>query len=170
MNELFKKAIIAAAMATSLFMVGLQTVPVALAQTAPADVGNAGTANPDPTKGGSTFQLVSCTGVVDPRTGQGVPCDYNQVVFTASRIISFVLYITIPIVLGIILYTGFTYLTANGDSGKIANAKKMLKPIAIGVFFILAAYLIVYKLILGNLLAGNVGDVSKSTIIGAGGN
>jgi len=119
----------------------------------------------------STFQLVTCAGVDDPRTTdkKEVECDYNQAIATFSRIISFVLYLLIPIVLGMILWIGWTYLTANGDSGKLAHAKDMIKPLLLGIFFIFAAYLIVYKLILGNLLADKVGDINKTDIINTGG-
>ncbi len=127
----------------------------------PAD---SGAQNPD-----NQFQLVSCTGVVDPRTGKGVECDYNQAIITFSRIIRFVLYLLIPIILGMILWIGWTYLTANGDSGKLAHAKDMIKPLLLGIFFIFSAYLIVYKLILGNLLADKVGDINKTDIINTGG-
>jgi hypothetical protein len=128
--------------------------------------GGKGSANPRE----SGFQLVSCTGVVDPRTGQGVECDYSQLIYTATRILRFVLYILSFIVLGMILYTGWQYLTAGGDSKKLGDAKKMVMPIVIGIFFIFAAYLIVYQVILKYLLAEEIGDVKKSDIINAGGN
>lgn len=118
----------------------------------------------------SNFQIVTCTGVVDPRTGKGVECNYNQLIMTISRIIQYVLYLLIPILLGMILWVGWSYITANGDPKKLADAKSMIKPVLLGVFFIFSAYLIVYKLILGNLLAPTIGDINKEDIINTGGN
>lgn len=128
--------------------------------------GGTGADNPRATN----FQIVSCTGVIDPRTNKGVVCDYAQLIATFARIISYVLYLLVPILIGMILYVGWTYITANGDVGKLAHAKDMMAPIAIGVFFVFAAYVIVYKFILGNLLADSVGEIKKTDIIGTGGN
>ena len=128
----------------------------------PQDVGRTGTFTGTDDPSSSSFQLVSCTGVVDPRTGKGVECTYNHLVETFERVIKFVLYIMIPIVLGMIIYVGFTYLTAGGDSGKLAKAKSMIVPILLGLFFILAAWLIVFTL-LDFLLANKIGDIDKSS-------
>lgn len=84
----------------------------------------------------SNFQIVPCDGVK-------VPCDFKAVVATFQRILTFLLYLSIPLVVGIILYTGFKYLTAGGDAYKLEEAKKMLIPVAIGIFWVLAAWLVV---------------------------
>lgn len=132
------------------------------------DTGNKGSGDPK----APTFQIVSCNGVDDPRTTNvvEVECTYNQLIMTISRIIQYVLYLLIPILLGMILWIGWSYITANGDSKKLADAKSMIKPVLLGIFFIFSAYLIVYKLILGNLLAPTIGDVKKEDIINTGGN
>jgi hypothetical protein len=116
----------------------------------------------------SDFQLVSCQGVDDPRTTQihETECNYQQFINTVSRLIQFALFILIPIVLGMILYIGFKYLTANGDSGKLADAKRMIVPLLIGMFLIFTAWLIVYTF-LNFILADNVSGVQKSTIVPA---
>lgn len=92
-----------------------------------------------------TFQLVPCKGVDDPRTGATeTECTYQSLILMVSRIIQFVLYLLIPIVLGMIVYIGFKFLTASGDSGKLADAKRMIKPLLIGIVLIFAAWLVVY--------------------------
>jgi hypothetical protein len=63
-----------------------------------------------------------------------------------------------------ILYTGFKYITANGDPGKLADAKKMLIPVVLGMFWVFAAYLVVYT-VLDNLVADEIGGVPKKDII-----
>jgi hypothetical protein len=122
--------------------------------------GTTGTVN-DPTN--SKFQLVTCTGVKE--NPNDLPeCNYEQLIATASRILTFVLYMLIPIVLGMILFVGFKYITANGDSGKLADAKRMIIPLLTGIFFIFAAWLIVYTL-LNYLLAQDVSGIDKSKIV-----
>lgn len=55
----------------------------------------------------------------------------------------------------VIAYAGFLYLTSQGNPGQLSKAKDVLQKIAIGIFFILAAWLIV-RLIATTLLNGNV--------------
>jgi hypothetical protein len=124
-----------------------------------------GVGSGDPTSSG--FQIVSCTGVVDPRTGTGVECNYSQFIITFKRVVQFVLYLLIPIVLVMIIYTGFKYMTAQGDSGKLADAKRMFVPILIGLVCIFGAWLIVYTF-LDYILALKIGEVNKSDIVPAG--
>ena len=84
----------------------------------------------------SNFQLIPCDGVK-------VPCNFVAFVATFNRILKFLLYMSIPLVVGIILYTGFQYLRAGGDAHKLEEVKKMLVPVAIGIFWVLASWLVV---------------------------
>jgi hypothetical protein len=68
-----------------------------------------------------------------------------------------------------ILFTGFKFLTAGSEPAKLEKAKSMLKPLIIGIILMMSAYVIVYKFILGNLLADQVGGISKTDIINSGG-
>lgn len=117
------------------------------------------------------FQLVSCHPTV-VKDANGVPsqtlandCDYAQLVYTFQRIVNFALYLISPIVLVMIMYSGFKYITAGGDANIIADAKRMFRPLLIGVILILGAWLIIHT-ILDKLLADNVGSMSKSQILG----
>jgi len=117
----------------------------------------------DPTS--SIFQLVTCSGVDDPRTeGIEKECNYEQLIAMVSRLIKFALYILIPIVLGMILFIGFKYLTANGDSGKLADAKRMITPLFIGIILIFAAWLIVYTFLDKILIDGLRKDIIPAGI------
>ncbi len=117
------------------------------------------------------FQIVSCRGIDDTRTGKDdaqPDCDYKQLVATVSRLIQFALYILIPIVLGMIIYIGFKYLTSGGDSAKLADAKRMITPLLIGMLLIFSAWLIVYTF-LNKLLTDNVSEnIKKSDIVPSG--
>ncbi|MDP1625198.1 MAG: pilin [bacterium] len=88
-------------------------------------------------------------------------CEYKHVLILANRIVNFLLYLAIPLALGMIMWIAFTYLTANGDSGKVAKAKSMLMPFIIGLFWILAAFVVV-KAFLGYFLADNIGGSQSS--------
>lgn len=115
----------------------------------------------------SDFQLVPCTGVVktDAKGNiTGKECDFADLLVLARRIIQFALYLITPIVIGMILYTGFKYMTAAGDARLIEDAKRMFKPIIIGVIMIFAAWVTVYT-VLNKLLAPMIGDIPKADIV-----
>jgi hypothetical protein len=100
----------------------------------------------------ANFQIVPCDGV-------DVPCDFKALVATFNRILKFLLYLSIPLVVGIILYTGFEFLTAGGDAMKLEKAKKMLIPVAIGIFWVLASWLVV-----NTILKTFLSDTTKAAL------
>ena len=111
------------------------------------------------------FQIVPCDGVENPATKEKeIVCDFDMLIIGVNRIIKFLLFLSIPLVGGMILYMGFKYLTANGDPGKLASAKKMFVPVALGLFWVLAAYIVVYT-ILDKLVADRIGDKDKKDVI-----
>jgi hypothetical protein len=119
----------------------------------------------DPTN--DKFQIVTCSGVDDPRTPDVVEkeCDLTQLVIMARRVIQFVLFALTPIVIGMIVFTGFKYMTAHGDANLIADAKRMITPILIGIILIFSAWVLVYT-VLDKLLADKLGpDINKSDIV-----
>jgi hypothetical protein len=161
----YKKILVAGAMFVVLSAFAAPVLP-AFAQITPEDPKD------------SSFQLVPCDGFKKPVMVNGQvqmngseivyeqgskECDFNQLFVLANRIMKFLLYFSIPLVLGIIMYTAFKYLTANGDPGKLADAKKMLVPVALGLFWILAAYLIVYTF-LDKVLDDSAGNATKGIL------
>ncbi|MFA6158265.1 MAG: hypothetical protein WC763_01405 [Candidatus Paceibacterota bacterium] len=129
------------------------TVPiVAFAETATAVGGSA-----DPKQ--ADFQIVPCTGVAqkdaDGNVISGRDCDFNALIEMANRIIKFLLYLSIPVVLAIIMYTAFLYLMSNGNPAKLEKAKHMFRYVAIGLIWILISFILVYT-VLDNLLAGQI--------------
>ncbi len=116
---------------------------------------------------GNNFQIVSCAPTYDP-TNPGTlknDCNFDQLVTTVYRLIVYVMYIIIPIMGAMLIFVGFKYMTAGGDANLVGDAKRMLKPLLIGIFLIFAAWLIVHT-ILDKLLAANIGGISKTNIIG----
>jgi len=108
------------------------------------------------------FQLVPCNGV-KTADGTGNECDFNQLIILANRVIKFLLYLAIPLTTGMILYTGWLYLTANGDTGQLEKAKKMFVPVIIGLFWIGASYILIYTVI-DQFLNPNLSATSKNAI------
>lgn len=149
------------------FTFALSLLPVFTYAQATAADGGVGSSNPKeqdnsakPDKG--SFQLVSCQGIDDPRTKEvEVECDYRQLIATANRLIQFVLWLLSPIVVGMMVWTGFKYMTAGGDANMIADAKRMFTPILLGIFFIMAGWLLVYT-VLDKLLADQVSGTGNA--------
>lgn len=64
-----------------------------------------------------------------------------------GRIIQFFLGFLAIIFVAMLIYAGFLYLTAGGDSGKASKAKDMIRNAIIGVIIVLAAYAITVTVI-----------------------
>jgi len=128
---------------------------LSLATPALAQVDTTGAGSADPKD--KTFQLVPCTGVTKTVDGKtvGKECDFNSLIEMANRIIKFLLYLSIPFILGIIIYTAFMYLTSNGSEVKLTKAKHMFKYVVIGLIWILVSFILVYT-VLDRLLADDI--------------
>lgn len=77
-----------------------------------------------------------------------IPCTNKCTVTDIFRLINklisfFFTTILIPIIIIMIMYAGFQYITAQGNSGKIANLKKLTLNIVKGLGLMLGAWLIV---------------------------
>jgi hypothetical protein len=105
--------------------------------------GGGGSSDPKQT----TFQIVPCNGVASSTNPAIKECDFNSLVEMANRIIKFLLYLSIPFVLAIIMYTAFLYLTANGSEVKLTKAKHMLWYVLVGLFWILISFILVYTVL-----------------------
>jgi len=95
------------------------------------------------------FQIVPCSGAVtgtDPLGGTtGVTgCDYNALITTIQRIINLMLYASMFIAIILIVYAGFEWLTAGGDTGKVKTAIKIFKAVVIGMLIAFLSYAVVY--------------------------
>lgn len=70
-------------------------------------------------------------------------CTFDDLILATKNLINKV----IPIVLGLtvitIAYAGFIYMTEGASAGGRSKANNMFKNVAIGIFFILAAWMIV---------------------------
>ncbi|MFA6355287.1 MAG: IPT/TIG domain-containing protein [Candidatus Paceibacterota bacterium] len=92
------------------------------------------------------------TGDIDPVTKQYKnPCNFTFLMTLINNIIKFLLFtIATPLIALIVMYTGYLYITAGGDTGKTEKVRHILFNAVIGYVVALAAWLIV-KTILSSL-------------------
>jgi LysM repeat protein len=85
------------------------------------------------------------SGEVDPVTGNYTnPCNFNVVMSLINKVINFVLVtLATPLFALIMIYVGYLYLTASGNSENINLAKKILKNAVFGYIIALIAWLLV---------------------------
>lgn len=72
-----------------------------------------------------------------------------------GEVIKFLLGFLAIVFVILILYAGFTWMTAGGDSGKVDTAKKLIINAIIGVIIVLAAYGITHFIIQTGINATN---------------
>lgn len=100
----------------------------------------------------SNFQLVPCNGAVtgsDPLGGTTdvTGCDFAALLTTVQRIINLLLYASMFIAVTLIVYAGFEYLTAGGDTGKVKKAHQVFKAVVIGMIISFTSWAVVYYVI-----------------------
>lgn len=89
-------------------------------------------------------------------------CGFNDVITLINNIITFLItQLFIPIVILLFVYAGFKYITAQGNPAKVANIKKMVLHIVLGMILVLCSWLIV-KTVLGLLLRQ---DATSGTLL-----
>ncbi len=123
--------------------------------------GNTGSGSGDPKN--DNFQIVPCTGVTKTQpdgTVTGSECDFNALIEMTNRVIKFLLYMSIPFVLAMTIYTAFQFLTSNGNPVKLEKAKHMLWYVGVGLLWILVSFILVYT-VLDNLLSPNIKNDSQ---------
>lgn len=86
---------------------------------------------------------------LDEVTGQyKVPCDFNFFMELINNVIKFLLFvIATPLIALILMYTGYLYLTAGGNSGQVEKVRHILLNAVVGYVIALAAWLIVNTII-----------------------
>ena len=168
---LTKKILIRKIFGAVLFLIVVAS-PFTIRAQVVVDMSNSAIVN-EPKPSDLNFQLVSCNPQLikdGPNKGQlSNDCNYAQLIYTFQRIVNFAIYLVSPIILGMIIFMGFKYMTAHGDVNMVADAKKMFTPILIGLFFVFAAWIIVHT-ILDKLLVDNLGTatnpLTKQQLIG----
>ncbi len=84
-------------------------------------------------------------------------CGWNEIVFLGQNFLHIALYLASIAVVVSITYAGWLYITSQGNSSQISKAHGIFTKVAIGLFFMLGAWLIVsevLKLLLNPALSG----------------
>lgn len=122
---------------------------------------------------GDGFTAVSQDSPVENDSFQLVPencghkgqdeCGWEDLVRLAGRIMTFVVYFSGILAVMAFCYAGFLYMTAFGNMGKVEEAHKIFGSAIIGVFFVLAGWLIVATVL--KILVGNSDEAKIETVI-----
>lgn len=107
----------------------------------------------------NNFQLVPC---------KGIDCDFNALLTLINRIITFILYISIPLAAISFSYAGYLYISAVGNTSQIEKAHEIFKKVGIGFIFIASGWLIVYT-ITNALLSSDFKDSKANLLQDSGG-
>ncbi len=116
----------------------------------------AATENVDPANKQPFQLLVVCDGT---KTGnEANACNFQAFMRQIQKIINFFLYISIPITTFVIVFIGFKYMTAQGDTGVVSESKKMILAVLKGFAFMLLAWLIIHSLLEAFIDKANFSD------------
>ncbi len=74
-------------------------------------------------------------------------CGWAELLELAQNIMNFMIAIAIPLSAIAFAWAGFLYLSSAGSEDKIKKAHGIFKKVAIGLFFVLAAWLIVWLIV-----------------------
>lgn len=87
--------------------------------------------------------IVACSGIAD--------CNLCTLLETAQNIINFLVFFAIIVAVLMFVYAGFLLVTAGSNEGQISKGKSIFWTVFIGLFVILAAWLII-NLIMSSFL------------------
>ncbi len=124
--------------------------------------GSAGTTN-DPTAVPLDYKSwVKCDGVITPgEKDRQNKCDFVALINTAKGLINWAFMLSIPLIIGIMAYAGFLYMT--GSEGNIKKAKGFIWNAIIGFVIMLSAWFIV-TFVLNQLLTNEFKSVTGTLI------
>jgi hypothetical protein len=103
----------------------------------------------------NTSLAVNCDGAATTTTNGVEPCDFNALIGTATHLIDWLFYISIPIMVALMAWSGILYMTGNPKN--IAKAKGVFMKVAVGFTIMLVAFLVVDTVI------GWIGNPSFTT-------
>lgn len=99
-----------------------------------------------------TAQLIIFASLLLPKVARGQGCDSSEelcnplqvdtVTGFLGELVDAITYLSIPVVVFFIIYSGFLFVTAGGDTGKIETAKKTALYTVVGAAVILGADLL----------------------------
>ncbi len=85
-------------------------------------------------------------------------CTFIDLVKATKKVIDWAIIFTLQFSVVVIVWAGFNYMISGDNASKRAEANKMLRKVAMGIFFVLAAWMIV-TLIANTLLTQAIKNV-----------
>ncbi|KND52084.1 MAG: hypothetical protein AB198_00720 [Parcubacteria bacterium C7867-003] len=112
-------------------------------------------ASSQPTNTGITYECSSVNA-----TGQTVygDCQYVDLLKAVKKVINWMIIFTLQFSVVVIAWAGFNFMTSGDSASKRTEAKEMLRKVALGIFWVLAAWVVV-NLIANTLLTQAVKGV-----------
>lgn len=80
---------------------------------------------------------------------KGSECGFDDLMKLIKSVLDYILTITVPLSAIMFAYAGFLYMTSQGSLDKRKKANQIFTNVGIGLFFVLAAWLIVKAIIVG---------------------
>lgn len=97
------------------------------------------------------------------KNGVEVPCDsFSQLVDAVRGLLTYAVGISLAFSVVVIAYAGWLYLNAGENPGNIGKAKDMFVKVAYGVFWVLAAWLIVNLIVTALVKPDQVTNIIKN--------
>ena len=88
--------------------------------------------------------LIFCNQSVDAAGNfVGGECGWKEFILLGQKIINYLILLTIPLAAVTFAYSGFLIMTAGGDAGQVKKGKDMFTKVAIGIAWVLAAWLVI---------------------------
>ncbi|MBX4198285.1 pilin [Candidatus Parcubacteria bacterium] len=84
--------------------------------------------------------------VSDEATTDSTECDFADFITLIKNVINLLIVLSIPAVMIVLTWVGIILLTAQGDSGKITQAKSTAQSVVWGFVIILSAWLVVHTI------------------------
>jgi hypothetical protein len=94
---------------------------------------------------GNTSLVVPCVATSSVAVNGVPPCDFNTLIDTGTHIIQWFFYISIPIMVALMAYSGILYMT--GVEKNISHAKSMFLKVAGGFTIMLIAFVVINTLV-----------------------
>jgi hypothetical protein len=111
----------------------------------------------------NTSLVVPCNGAATTTDANGVPpCDFNTLILTATHLVQWLFYVSVPIMVALFAYAGILYMTGIGKN--IDHAKNIFKYSAIGFTIMLIAFVAVSTVV--GWIAPSNANINPSALLG----
>lgn len=92
--------------------------------------------------------LIFCNTSIDQTTGKiNDPCTFDRFIELAVRIMDLAMYLVVPLAALSFAYAGYELVVSQGNAAALTKAKGILWKVVVGIFFILAGWLIIHSLL-----------------------